>query len=78
MKSIAAPEFWELYHRLSPEIRKLADKNYKLWLANPRHGSLHFKKVGKWLWSAARVGEHYRAVAYHEGEAFRMGVDRTA
>lgn len=43
------------------EIQKLADDNYELLKRNPRHPSLHLKKVGR-MWSA-RVGIHYRAVA---------------
>jgi hypothetical protein len=60
MKSRASSQFWHLYHRLSPEIQRLADKNYRLWLADHAHPSLHFKKVRDY-W-VARVGEDYRAV----------------
>ena len=35
---------------------------------NPKHPSLHFKKVGK-FWSA-RIGMAYRALAYEDGEDF--------
>jgi len=51
---------------LPPEIRKLAQKNFRLWLRDPRHPSLHFKKVGKY-WSA-RVGDDYRALAMVKGD----------
>jgi hypothetical protein len=47
------------------EVQRLADENFELLKANPRHGSLHFKKVGR-FWSA-RVGIHYRAVAVEDG-----------
>jgi hypothetical protein len=40
----------------------LAVKNYRLWVANPHHPSLQFKKLGPLVWSA-RVGLQYRAVA---------------
>jgi len=60
--SHATSDFWRLYRALPMEIRKLARKNYLLWRANPRHPSLHFKKVGPRVWSA-RVGEDFRAVA---------------
>ena len=33
-----------------------------------RHGSLHFKRVGR-FWSA-RIGIHYRAVAVQDGDDF--------
>ena len=36
-------------------------KNYLLWLNDPRHPSLRFKPIGSGQWSA-RVGDHYRAV----------------
>ena len=42
-------------------IQKLADHAYALLKEDPRHPSLHFKKVGR-FWSA-RVGAHYRALA---------------
>jgi hypothetical protein len=38
----------------------LADKNFELLKENPKHPSLHFKKVGQ-FWSA-RVGLAYRAL----------------
>lgn len=61
MNHRASPRFWSCYHRLSEDVRHLADRCYALLRNNPRHPSLHFKKVGE-LWSA-RVGLHYRAVA---------------
>ena len=42
-------------------IQDLADKNYQLLKENPKHPSLHFKKVGPY-WSV-RVGLQYRALA---------------
>ena len=60
MKHFATPEFWFHYRQLPDEIRDLADKNFGLLMADPRHPSLHFKKIGE-LWTA-RVGLHYRAV----------------
>ena len=46
------------------EIQRLARKNFKLWLRDPAHPSLHFKKVGS-FWSA-RIGRHHRALAVWE------------
>jgi hypothetical protein len=46
---------------LPSEVRALADRSYALLKVDPRHASLHFKKIGT-LWSA-RVGLHYRALA---------------
>ena len=61
MRHFASPDFWAAYRKLPESVRNLADKNFALLKSEPRHPSLHFKKVGK-LWSA-RVGLHYRALA---------------
>jgi hypothetical protein len=50
-----------MFADLPPEIRGLADKNFRLLKDNPSHPSLHFKKVGK-VWSV-RVDSNYRAIA---------------
>lgn len=60
MKHFASPEFWHHHHRLPEPIRALADKNFQLLKANPRHPSIRLKKIGS-VWSA-RVGLHYRAL----------------
>jgi hypothetical protein len=56
----AAPAFWERYHALSLVIQDLADKAFALLEADPRHPSLHLKKVGT-FWSV-RVGLRHRAI----------------
>jgi hypothetical protein len=61
VRHFASPDFWAAYRKLPESVRNLADKNFALLKSEPRHPSLHFKKVGK-LWSA-RVGLHYRALA---------------
>jgi hypothetical protein len=60
--------FWECYQKLSEEVRATADKQYALLKENPRHPSLHFKKVGK-FWSA-RVNIEVRALAVESGSDF--------
>ena len=69
MKHVTQPSFWRHYGDLSPEVQKLADKNYELLKRDFFHPFLHFNKVGrrKQLWSV-RVGEHYRALAFDELE----------
>lgn len=62
MKHLASSRFWTAYRALPDEIRSLADKNFHLLKSNPRHPSLHLKRIGG-LWSA-RVGEHYRALGF--------------
>ncbi len=67
MNHLAHPRFWDRYHKLPEHVRSLADQNFDLLKVNPRHPSLHLKKVGR-HWSV-RVGIHYRAlgVDYPEG-----------
>jgi hypothetical protein len=66
VKNRATPKFWRFYEELPHEIQKLANENYELLKSNPRHPSLHFKKVGR-MWSV-RVGIHYRATAVEDGQ----------
>ncbi len=49
-------------------IRKLANKNFIILKSDPKHPSLHFKKIGT-IWSV-RIGINYRAIAVEEGEDF--------
>ena len=61
MKHHASTSFWTCYRALPRSVRELADQAYERLKADPRHPSLHFKKVGK-FWSV-RVGGHHRALA---------------
>jgi hypothetical protein len=58
-------KFWRFRESLPENIQRLADENFELLKNNPRHPSLHFKKVGR-FWSA-RIGIHYRATAVQNG-----------
>jgi len=60
LKHHATSRFWALYEALPEEAHALADKNYSLLKSNPKHPSLHFKRLGD-VWSV-RVGAHYRAL----------------
>jgi len=60
LRQLASTRFWTLYNALPADVRALANKNFALLKSDPRHPSLHFKRIGK-LWSA-RVGDHYRAL----------------
>lgn len=63
MKSRASSRFWKCYHQLPEHIRRLADKNYRLWLVNQQHPSFVFKKLkGGSRRFSVRVGDHYRAL----------------
>jgi len=69
MKSFATADFWKAYAELSPDMKEQARKAYQLWKENSLHPSLHFKKVGKKLWSA-RISGGYRALALKEGDDY--------
>lgn len=66
MKSKAVASFWAGYDRLPIGVRKIADKQYRLWFENPSHPSIQFKKVGKY-WSA-RITDDYRAVGVKDDD----------
>lgn len=60
--------FWRCFEDLPLPIQKAAKESFDLLRENPRHPSLHFKKVGK-VWSA-RVGISHRALAVADGDDF--------
>lgn len=74
MKSSTTPSFRKRLSALPPPVRLLARKNFKLWICDPRHPSLHFKKIGG-FWSV-RIGSDFRALAIvrnDEAEWFWIG-----
>ena len=69
MNSKTTAEFWECYGRLPAHIQTIADKCYLRWKANPSHPAIRFKPIeGRDSLFSARVGIHYRALAYREGD----------
>lgn len=64
MRHRANPRFWDYYRQLPEEVRRLADQSYRVLCTNPKHPSLHLKRIGR-FWSV-RVGLHYRALAVEE------------
>lgn len=66
MISETTPRFRRAYAALPPQVQRRAQKAYRLWAQNPRHPSLHFKKIGK-VWSA-RVDDNHRALAHLIGD----------
>lgn len=64
----ASSRFWDAYHALPNDVQAQADKQFDLLKTDPRHPSLHFKKVGK-IWSA-RVSSSVRALAVEDGGDF--------
>ena len=61
MIHFAGPSFWSAYEALPSSVKRVADQNYEILNTNPKHPSLHFKKINR-HWSV-RVGIHYRALA---------------
>lgn len=69
MNSSTTRDFWLAYAQLPLKIQEKARQTYRVWKANPRHPSLHFKKVGDY-WSV-RVTEEYRALGrLHQGTLY--------
>jgi hypothetical protein len=66
IKSSTTASFRSGLKDLPPEVRRLARKNFKLWLRDTSHPSLHFKKVGD-FWSV-RIGSSHRALALWKGD----------
>ena len=65
MKSRVTTRFWVLYGQLPPAVQNLADKNYRLWLKNPRHPSLVFKKLhGGGERFSVQIGHNHRAIGH--------------
>ena len=62
MKNTTSSRFWALYDALPKAVRDVADKNFLLLKSDPKHPSLHFKRIGT-VWSV-RVGQHYRALGH--------------
>ena len=60
LSHFASPDFWSFYNRLPDHVRRTADKYFALLKADPKHPSLHLKKIDN-TWSV-RAGIHYRAV----------------
>jgi hypothetical protein len=69
LKHRATASFWKRYEALPEDVRVAADKNFQLLKGNPRHPSLHFKRVKSDLWSV-RVGIHYRALSLEAKDGF--------
>jgi hypothetical protein len=68
MNSHATEQFWALYDRLPENIRRRADKAYRLWRRDPNNRGVDFKRVHtRQPIYAVRIGLHWRAVGIREG-----------
>ena len=69
MKSVLTEDFIVEYRKLPERIRQQARKNYQLWLQNPQHPSLQYKKVhSKLPIYSVRIGIGWRALGLVEGD----------
>jgi len=69
VKSRVRPSFWRAYASLDSRTREAARRAYRLFLQDPGHPSLRFKKLAGYehLWSV-RINEQYRAVGERRGD----------
>jgi len=68
MKSSTTGDFWASYEALPVDIKLRARRAFALWLKNPRHPSLCFKKVDD-VWTV-RIARGFRALAMSQGDTF--------
>ena len=69
MKSSGTGEFWRLYRLLPEPVRAQSRQAYALFLTDPAHPSLRFKKLnGPGNFWSVRFGGGYRAVCERQGE----------
>ena len=66
-RSRVTPDFWNQFGALPVDVPERAREAYALWLSDPRHPGLHYKRVSpsQPIWSA-RVGQKHRALALVE------------
>ncbi len=69
MKSHTTDHFHDLFERLPEQVQNQAREAYKLFVQNPYHPSLHFKKISQTrpIYSV-RVSRGYRALGVREGD----------
>ena len=63
MNSLTTEQFWKCYSALPADIKKQAKTAYALFIDNPYHPSLHFKRVhsSRPIFSV-RITLRYRAI----------------
>jgi hypothetical protein len=60
--------FREAFNNLPVKVQRVANINFERLNKNPRHPSLHFKKIGK-FWSL-RIGLNYRSLAIKDKSGY--------
>lgn len=67
MISKTSQDFRRLFVNLPKDVRKQAQRAYRLWLRNPRHPGLQYKRVGRQqAVYSVRIGKHWRALGLVE------------
>lgn len=66
MRHLASRAFWDHYHSLPEDVRKLADAAFARLKDDPSYRSIRFKQVRRFC--AARVEISYRALAVESGD----------
>ena len=67
MTSRRTEDFIAAFSRLPNHIKRLARKNYRLWMRDPSHPSLDYKRVGhRSAAYSVRVGIGWRALGVLE------------
>jgi len=63
-------DFWKCFSRLPETIKAQARKSYRLWIANPSHPGLHFKRIhaSEALYSV-KVAKGWRALGLLDKDA---------
>jgi hypothetical protein len=61
------------YQLLTEIVRDQADRLFRLWIVNPSHPSLHFKRVkGTPDWWSVRIRLAYRALCIRDGDTCNL------
>lgn len=68
MRSLRTRQFRDLLADLPAEVRDATRKAYALCVEDPRHPSLHVKRISGDAWSV-RVTPNYRAIGFQRDDA---------
>ena len=69
MKSIGTRRFWDEYASLPEHVKRQARFAYRLFLENPRHPGLRFKRIHtREPIHSVRIGLGYRALCVVSGD----------
>ncbi len=67
MKSFLHSDYHKHFSKLPKKIQEQAKKCYERWKENPKHPSLHFKRINSVkAFYSIRIGKDWRVVGYLE------------